>query len=200
LSTAAAVALYRVGSLGPNQLVSLVYAGFDATFPSLSASSSKEEQENAVAFLTRVACYGAGIGFGTLVMLRVDIVGPVSYTHLDVYKRQISGRVSATISRVSSGSSIPNPRCSVVDDPRPVPNSNRPSDRWSSIATRSAMRAGWLTGGVMLNMPEPRWMLDVCAAANARKDSEADRWEYSSKKWCSVTQAYLKPAASAALT
>jgi O-antigen/teichoic acid export membrane protein len=77
LSTAAAVALYRVGSLGPNQLVSLVYAGFDATFPSLSASSSKEEQENAVAFLTRVACYGAGIGFGTLVMLRVDIVGLV---------------------------------------------------------------------------------------------------------------------------
>ena len=27
------------------------------------------------------------------------------------------------------------------------------------MATRSAIRAGWLTGGVMLKMPEPRWML-----------------------------------------
>ncbi len=77
LSTAAAIALYRVGSLAPNQLISLVYTGFDATFPSLSASSSREDQENAVAFLTRVACYGAGIGFGALIMLRVDIVSLV---------------------------------------------------------------------------------------------------------------------------
>jgi hypothetical protein len=40
----------------------------------LSASASRDEQENAVAFLTRVACYGAGISFGALVLLRVDIV------------------------------------------------------------------------------------------------------------------------------
>ena len=53
---------------------------------------------------------------------------------------------------------MPKPFCSVVDEPRPMPNSKRPSDRWSSIATRSATRAGWFTGGVMLKMPEPRWM------------------------------------------
>ena len=91
--------------------------------------------------------------------------------------RTISGRVSATISRVSSGSSIPKPCCSVVDEPRPVPNSNRPSLRWSSMATRSAMRAGWLAGGVMLKMPEPRWMLLVRAAQKARNDSLSDRCE-----------------------
>ena len=59
---------------------------------------------------------------------------------------------------------MPKPFCSVVDEPRPMPNSKRPSDRWSSIATRSATRAGWFTGGVMLKMPEPRWMYEVAAA------------------------------------
>ncbi len=68
------------------------------------------------------------------------------------------------------------------------------------MATRSAMRAGWFTGGVMLKMPEPRWILLVLAATKARNDSEADRCEYSVRKWCSVTQAYLKPALSAAST
>ena len=72
---------------------------------------------------------------------------------------------------------MPKPRCSVVEEPRPVPNSNRPSERWSSMATRSAMRAGWLAGGVMLKMPEPMWMLDVRAAQKARNDSLSERWE-----------------------
>ena len=45
------------------------------------------------------------------------------------------------------------------------------------MATRSARRAGWLTGGVRLKIPEPRWMYEVWAAAKARKDSLADRWE-----------------------
>jgi len=42
------------------------------------------------------------------------------------------------------------PLNSVVDDPRPVPNSKRPGASWSSIATFSATRAGWQIGGVML--------------------------------------------------
>ncbi len=79
-----------------------------------------------------------------------------------------------------------------------MPNSKRPSERWSSIATRSAIRAGWFTGGVMLKMPEPMWMLLVLAATKAKNDSEADRCEYSVRKWCSEAQVYLKPALSAA--
>ena len=54
-----------------------------------------------------------------------------------------------------SASGMPKPWYSVLDDPRPTPSSNRPPLRWSSIATRSATRAGWFTGGVMLKMPEP---------------------------------------------
>ena len=45
-----------------------------------------------------------------------------------------------------------------------MPNSMRPSLRWSIIATRSATRAGWFTGGVMLKIPEPRWMRSVTPA------------------------------------
>ena len=41
-----------------------------------------------------------------------------------------------------SGSGMPKPFCSTVDEPRPMPNSKRPSERWSSNATRSATRAG----------------------------------------------------------
>ena len=59
---------------------------------------------------------------------------------------------------------MPKPFCSVVDEPRPVPNSNRPPERWSSMATFSATRAGWFTGGVILKIPEPRWMFLVWAA------------------------------------
>jgi hypothetical protein len=69
--------------------------------------------------------------------------------------------ISSSISLTMSGSWIPNPRCSVVEEPRPIPNSKRPFERWSSIAARSAMRAGWLTGGVMSKIPEPRWILSV---------------------------------------
>ena len=59
---------------------------------------------------------------------------------------------------------MPKPLVSVVEEPRPTPNSNRPPDRWSRTATFSATRAGWLTGGVMLKMPEPTWMRSVAAA------------------------------------
>jgi hypothetical protein len=59
---------------------------------------------------------------------------------------------------------MPNPKTSIDDDPRPVPNSKRPSPRWSSMATRSAMRAGWFTGRVMLKIAEPTWMFWVLAS------------------------------------
>jgi hypothetical protein len=39
--------------------------------------------------------------------------------------------------------------------PRPVPNSKRRLLRWSSMATFSAVRTGWLTRGERLKMPDP---------------------------------------------
>ena len=104
------------------------------------------------------------------------------------------------MSRVVSMESMPNPSTSTDDEPRPVPNSKRPGASWSSIATFSATRAGWHTGGVMLMMPDPMWMLSVIASAYAIHASLAERCEYSSRKWCSVTHTYLNPDRSAACT
>ena len=87
---------------------------------------------------------------------------------------------------------MPKPPCSVVDDPRPVPNSKRPPERWSSIATRSAMRAGWLTGGVTLMIPEATWIRSVRARMYGITISLAEMWEYSVRKWCSVTHTYFQ--------
>ncbi|MFZ0668182.1 MAG: oligosaccharide flippase family protein [Acidimicrobiales bacterium] len=73
-SAAASVALYRVGSLAPSQLIAAVYTGFDGVFPSLSSSSSNKAQEADIAFLTKIVCFATGIAFGALVMLRTDVV------------------------------------------------------------------------------------------------------------------------------
>ena len=56
------------------------------------------------------------------------------------------------------------PNTSVVDEPRPLPNSKRPSVMWSSSATVSATRTGLLTGGVTLKMAEPTCTRSVRAA------------------------------------
>ena len=73
---------------------------------------------------------------------------------------------SSQISLVPDRSFMPGrkPRISWLPAPRPVPNSKRPSDRWSSMATRSATLAGWFTWGSGLKMPEPRWMRSVAWA------------------------------------
>ena len=80
----------------------------------------------------------------------------------------------------------------MVDDPRPVPNSKRPPERWSSIATRSAMRAGWFTGGVTLMIPEATRMRSVRARMCGITTSLAEMWQYSARKWCSVTHTYFQ--------
>ena len=69
-----------------------------------------------------------------------------------------------------------------------MPKSTRPSEIRSSVATRSATRAGWLTAGGIWTIPWPSRMRWVRAAAAARKTSGADECEYSSRKWCSTSQ------------
>ena len=90
------------------------------------------------------------------------------------------------------------PNTSVVDEPRPVPNSKRPSVMWSISATVSATRAGLLTGGVMLKMAEPTCTRSVRAARLERYTSGPGMWLYSSRKWCSGHHTYLTPLRSAA--
>ena len=87
---------------------------------------------------------------------------------------------------------MPKPPISVVDEPRPVPNSKRPPETWSIIATRSATRAGWLTGGVTLMIPLPTCICSVRASTHGISTSLAEMCEYSSRKWCSVNQAYFQ--------
>lgn len=113
-----------------------------------------------------------------------------------------SAMVSSQISFVPFMSSMPGrkPRISWLPAPRPVPNSKRPLERWSSMATFSATLTGWFTGASGLKMPEPRWIRSVACARYPRKTSFADRCEYSSRKWCSEAQAYLKPDLSAWMT
>ena len=68
------------------------------------------------------------------------------------------------------------------------------------MATRSATFAGWFTCGSGLKIPEPMWMRCVALARYPATTSLADRCEYSSRKWCSVSHTYLNPARSAAST
>ena len=71
---------------------------------------------------------------------------------------------SSQTALVESVPGMPKPVTSLLPAPRPVPNSKRPSLRWSSMATRSATRTGWLIWGLRLKMPDPRWMRWVRAA------------------------------------
>ena len=71
--------------------------------------------------------------------------------------------------------------------PSPTPSSTRPWLSRSSVLTRSATRAGWLVGSC--TMPWPRRMFFVRWLAAARNTSGADEWLYSSRKWCSTSQA-----------
>ncbi len=75
---------------------------------------------------------------------------------------------SSNTSLVTAVLSMPKPVTSRLPAPRPVPNSKRPSLRWSSMATRSATRTGWLTCGLRLKMPEPTWIRSVTADRWAR--------------------------------
>ena len=71
--------------------------------------------------------------------------------------------------------------------PSPTPSSTRPWLSRSSVLTRSATRAGWFVGS--WTMPWPRRICVVRWLAAARNTSGADEWLYSSRKWCSTSQA-----------
>ena len=74
-------------------------------------------------------------------------------------------------------------------DERAVPSSNRPPERMSRKAARSATRMGWLISGTQTTAPWPTRIRLVCIATAVRKSSGAEEWEYSSRKWCSTSQA-----------
>src|SRR5215472_13347583 len=89
-----------------------------------------------------------------------------------------------TLSRVYT-----NPSSSARDADSPVPQSTRPPETKSRVATRSATRAGGLYPGGIKTMPCPRRMRRERWDAAARNTSGAEECEYSSRKWCSTSQA-----------
>ena len=73
--------------------------------------------------------------------------------------------------------------CSCV--PSPEPNSTRPFDRWSSVATSCASRIGLWNGSCQIIAPT--WMRSVAAATAVRKTVGAviaPMYE----AWCSMIQ------------
>ena len=79
-------------------------------------------------------------------------------------------------SRASSSGSIPNASSSIADDDSPVPNSTRPPERTSSVAMRSATRAGWLIAGGVCTIPWPRRIRFVRCDSAPRNTSGALEW------------------------
>ena len=74
--------------------------------------------------------------------------------------RAIASIASSHISRLRSRRT-PKPPSSAAELASPVPKSTRPPETRSSVAIRSATRAGWFTAGVMFTMPCPRRMFRV---------------------------------------
>jgi O-antigen/teichoic acid export membrane protein len=74
VATSAAVGLYQAGRTVPNQVINLLFTGFDTTYPNLAGTGDAAGQEFAVQFLTRVAAFIGGAVFATMILLRTDIV------------------------------------------------------------------------------------------------------------------------------
>src|SRR4029450_5683236 len=89
------------------------------------------------------------------------------------HMRGICSSDSRHMGFVSAADGMANPPHSADDDPRPLANSMRPSERWSIVAMRSATRAGWLTAAVMLVIAVPMWIRLVRAATHERYTSGA---------------------------
>lgn len=70
----AVVGLYKSGSLLPTHAVGVLYQGYSVALPALAAANEQRTQEKTVAVLTRVGGYVAGLSFGTIALLRRDVL------------------------------------------------------------------------------------------------------------------------------
>src|SRR6185295_14302974 len=91
---------------------------------------------------TQIGGLGFEYGFGNTLRSGILKYLPSNEYLPSAPMRGICSRDSRHIGLVSEALGMSKPAHSVDDDPRPVPNSTRPSERWSSVAMRSATRAG----------------------------------------------------------
>jgi hypothetical protein len=102
---------------------------------------------------TQTGGCGFCTGLGTTLRGGMVTYGPAwPVNGVSVRHRSATRSPSSHIARFSSGSTR-KPPSSASDEDSPEPKSARPFDTRSSIATRSATRAGWLNGGGVCTMP-----------------------------------------------
>jgi len=74
VSGASAVAVYQVASIVPLYAVGILTVGYNVILPALAGSNDLADQEDATAFLTRLFCYVAGVGFVLVALFRRDLI------------------------------------------------------------------------------------------------------------------------------
>ena len=112
-------------------------------------------------------------GLGTTLRGGISTCWPLKPVNgSSIMQRIDTSSASSHMLRLSAGS-MPNPPSSPTDDDSPVPNSTRPLEMRSSVDTRSATRAGWLTAGGRCMIPNPSRMSLVRWLAADRKISGA---------------------------
>src|SRR5262245_54297856 len=122
---------------------------------------------------THIGGCGFEYGFGRTFRSGMRKYFPSNEYGSSIHMRGICSIDSRHMGFVSDADGIANPPHSADDDPRPVPNSTRPFERWSIVAMRSATRAGWFTAAVMFVIAVPTWICFVRAATNERNTSGA---------------------------
>ena len=98
--------------------------------------------------------------------------------------------------RDSSVGGTPKAICSIGVD-RPVPHSTRPWLSTSTVATFSAMRAGWVKPNGVSVTPKPSRRFRVVSASPPSTASGVGQAERPSRKWCSTHHTVWKPSVSA---
>lgn len=78
LGSSASVGLYRAASLIPSQIITLIFRGYDASFPALAQEQDAARQEQATRVLTRLASIAAGVALGGAAWLSGDLVRMVA--------------------------------------------------------------------------------------------------------------------------
>src|SRR5262249_12701732 len=112
-------------------------------------------------------------GFGSTFRFGMRKYLPSNSYGSSIHMRGICSSDSRHMGFVSAADGIAKPPHSADDEPRPVPNSTRPFERWASVAIRSATRAGWFTAAVMFVIAVPSCMRFGRAATDGRNTSGA---------------------------
>jgi hypothetical protein len=119
----------------------------------------------------------------------------------DSYSKYSLVHISETIFAASTScaldvsASTPKASCSIGVE-RPRPHSTRPPLSTSTVATFSAMRAGWVKLNGASVTPKPSLMFLVSWLSAPWTASGVGQCERPSRKWCSTSHTVLNPSSS----